>query len=87
MSELQPPIPKPTRKKTRGFFPPKIVKTISFCIISICIIASVIACILAIWKFTQQDTLWRLVASFVVVAGGTALFASVNGIYSEESSD
>lgn len=71
-------------KKERGFFPPKAVRAVSFYIISLCIVASVLVSILAIWDFTKKDSLWRLIASFLVVAAGTALFAFVNGIYGEE---
>ena len=53
-------------------------------IISFCIAASVVVCILAIWDFTKKDSLWRLVASFLVVGAGTALFALINGIFGEE---
>ena len=89
MTDMLPPILPPqsraqVQKKARGFFSSKVVKTISFYIISLCIVASVIACILAIWEFTKRDTLWRLIASFVVVAGGTALFAAVNGIFGDD---
>lgn len=71
------------RAAGRGFFPPRIVRAVSFYIISFCIAASVVVCILAIWDFTKKDALWRLVASFVVVGAGTALFALVNGIFGE----
>ena len=40
--------------------------------------------ILAIWDFAKKDSLWRLVASFLVIAAGTALFAVVNSICGEE---
>jgi hypothetical protein len=74
----------PPRKKPKGFFPPKIVKAVAFYIISLCIVASVLVSILAIWDFTKKDSLYRLIASFIVVAGGTALFAAVNGVFGEE---
>ena len=70
-----------SEKKSKGFFPSRIVRTICFYIITTCIVASVVVCILAIWDFANKDSLWRLVASFVVVAAGTALFALVNGIF------
>jgi hypothetical protein len=41
-------------------------------------------CILAIWDFANKDTLWRMVASCVVVAGGTALFAIANILFGGE---
>jgi hypothetical protein len=89
MNDLIPPLPQATSpirqgKPAKGFFPPEIVRAISFYIISICIFASVIVCILAIWDFAKKDSLWRLVASFLVVAGGTALFALVNGTFGED---
>jgi len=70
--------------RAKGFFPPRIVRAVSFYIISLCIVASVIVCILAIWDFTKKDSLWRLIASFLVVAAGTALFAFINGIFGDE---
>jgi hypothetical protein len=79
-----PSVARPPRRAAKGFFPPRIVRAISFFIISFCIAASVVVCILAIWDFTKTDALWRLVASFVVVAAGTALFAMVNGIFGDE---
>lgn len=89
MNDLIPPLPQATSpirqsKPAKGFFPPEIVRAISFYIISVCIFASVIVCILAIWDFAKKDSLWRLVASFLVLAGGTALFALVNGTFGED---
>lgn len=74
----------PSPKKPKGFFPPKVVKAVSFYIISLCIVASVLVSILAIWDFTKKDSLYRLIASFIVVAAGTALFAVVNGVFGDE---
>jgi multisubunit Na+/H+ antiporter MnhC subunit len=50
----------------------------------LCIAASVVACILAIWDFTKKDALWRLVASFAVIGTGTALFTYVNGRFGDD---
>ena len=72
------------RARAKGFFPPAIVRAICFYVISFCIVASVVVCILAIWDFTKKDSLWRLIASFVVVGAGTALFAVVNGVFGDE---
>ena len=87
MSKIPPvmePDPKKASKKSKGFFSPTIVRTISFAIISVCIVFSVVMCILAIWDFANKDTLWRMVASCVVVAGGTALFAIANILFGGE---
>jgi hypothetical protein len=99
MSDIPPVIPpaaaptpvaagaRPIGKKAKGYFPPEIVRAVSFYIISLCIIASVVVCILAIWDFAKKDSLWRLVASFLVIAAGTALFSVVNSICGEERKD
>lgn len=85
----KPSSPAPGRgaKPARGFFPPRVVRAAAFYIISLCIVASVVVCILAIWDFAKKDVLWRSLNSFVVVAAGTALFAFVNGIFGEEKSN
>lgn len=74
---------KPSRR-TRGYFSPRAVRTFAFYTISLCIAASVVACILAIWDFTKKDVLWRLVASFGVIGTGTALFTFVNSLFGDE---
>jgi hypothetical protein len=68
----------------KGYLSPRIVRACSFYVISLCVAASVVVCILAIWDFAKRDALWRLIASFLVVAAGTALFAFINGIFDEE---
>lgn len=85
MNTATPPV-LPTRapKPTKGFFSPRIVRAASFYITSLCLVASVVTCILAIWDFTKRDSLWRLVASFVVIAAGTGLFSAVNSTFGEE---
>lgn len=79
-------IPKPPalpKTVKRGFISPSAVRALSFVTITVCIIISVIACILAIWDFTKQDTLWRTVATCVVVAGGMMAFGVINSLYGE----
>lgn len=83
---LDPSVPVVSRKKSaKGFFPPAIIKAAAFYIISLCILAGVVVCILAIWDFTQRDTLWRFASSFLVVSAGTLLFAFVNGMFGERN--
>lgn len=86
MNTTPPPVLPAARasKVVKGYFSPRIVRTVSFYITSLCIAASVVTCILAIWEFTRSDALWRLVASFVVIAAGTGLFSAVNGVFGEE---
>jgi hypothetical protein len=73
-----------SRSRRTGYFSPRIVRACSFYVISLCVAASVVVCILAIWDFAKRDALWRLIASFLVVAAGTALFAFINGIFGED---
>jgi hypothetical protein len=85
VSPVYPPASARPARKPKGYFPPHIVRAVSFYIISLCIAASVVVCILAIWDFARKDSLWRLVASFLVVGVGTAAFAMVNGIFGDEN--
>lgn len=71
-------------KPAKGFLPPRAVRAVSFYVMAACVAASVVTCILAIWDFTKGDALWRLVASFLVVAAGTGLFNAVNASFGEE---
>jgi predicted Co/Zn/Cd cation transporter (cation efflux family) len=65
----------------RGFLNPQFVRTTSFWITSACILVAVLSSLLAIWKFTGTDVLWRTVATCIVVAGGTIAFSLVNTIF------
>ena len=60
-----------------------VIKTVAFGIISLCILAGIVVCILAIWDFTRRDTLWRFASSFLVVGAGTLLFTFVNSMFGE----
>ena len=42
------------------------------------VVACTVLCILAIWKFTESDAVWRAIATFIVVSIATAIFALVN---------
>jgi uncharacterized integral membrane protein len=71
-------------KKAKGFLNPKIVRAVTFYIISACIIFSVAVCILAIWNYAKSDVFWRMIATLGVIAIGSAVFAFVNGIFGVE---
>jgi hypothetical protein len=81
MSDEQNPEKKKISRHGKGFLNPKIVKSATFYIITACIVLSVIACILAIWDFAKKDVFWRMVATFSVIAMGSALFALINNIF------
>jgi hypothetical protein len=76
-SELQPT----RRRKKRGYLNPHVVTQVSFWTTSACVLVAVVACILAIWKFTETDVLWRTVATCVVVGCGMVAFAGLNALF------
>lgn len=57
------------------------VRTISFWTTSACILVAVLASLLAIWKFTGTDILWRTVATCAVIGAGTVAFYWVNVLF------
>lgn len=67
-----------TRKELRGVVEPKLVRIISFIVITVSLVACTVLCILAIWKFTESDAVWRAIATFIVVSIATAIFTFVN---------
>jgi len=71
-------------RSKKGFLNPGIVRAITFYIITSCVILSVIVCILAIWNFARTDVFWRMIATFTVIAVGSAVFAFVNNIFGIE---
>ena len=74
----------PKGKEKRGYLNPQIVKGFAFFVITICIVISVVACLLAIWEFAKPDVLWRTVATCVVVAAGVAIFTVVNTAFGDQ---
>jgi uncharacterized membrane-anchored protein len=61
------------------------VRTISFWTTSACILVAVLASLLAIWKFTGTDILWRTVATCAVIGAGTVAFYWVNVLFGKTS--
>lgn len=62
----------------KGVLEPKLVRMISFTIITVSLVACTVLCILAIWQFTESDAVWRAIATFIVVSIATAIFTFVN---------
>ena len=67
-----------SRSELRGVVQPKIVRIISFTVITTSLVACTVLCILAIWKFTESDAVWRAIATFIVASIATAIFTFVN---------
>lgn len=66
------------KHELKGVLDPKLVRIISFVIITLSLVACTVLCILAIWKFTESDAVWRAIATFIVVSVATAIFTFVN---------
>lgn len=78
---MEPQITEPKKKPKReitGVVEPKLVRIISFTIITLSLAACTVLCILAIWQFTESDAVWRAVATFIVVSVATGIFTFVN---------
>ena len=70
-------LPKPKRE-IKGVVEPKLVRTISFIVITVSLVASTVLCIWAIWQNEVYDTVWRAIATFIVVSVATGIFTFVN---------
>jgi len=66
------------KREIRGIVEPKLVRMISFTIITLSLVACTVLCILAIWQFTESDAVWRAIATFIVVSVATGIFTFVN---------
>jgi len=66
------------RREIKGIVEPKLVRIISFTIITLSLVACTVLCILAIWQFTESDAVWRAIATFIVVSVATGIFTFVN---------
>lgn len=66
------------KKEIKGVVSPTLVRIISFTIITLSLVACTVLCILAIWKFTESDAVWRAIATFIVVSVATGIFTFVN---------
>ncbi len=66
------------KQELKGVIEPKLVRTISFTIITISLVASTALCIWAIWQKEVVDTVWRAIATFIVVSVATGIFTFVN---------
>ncbi len=67
-----------TKPEIKGVIEPKLVRTISFIIITVSLVASTVLCIWAIWQTEVYDTVWRAIATFIVVSVATGIFTFVN---------
>lgn len=72
------------KKSKVGLLNPDKVRITTFSVITLCIIISVFSSILAVWDFTNQDSLWRTVATCLIIGAGMIVFGAVNTAYGKE---
>ncbi len=66
------------KHELKGVVEPRLVRIISFVVITLSLVACTVLCILAIWQFTESDAVWRAIATFIVVSVATGIFTFVN---------
>ena len=70
--------PAKPKKEMKGVIQPRLVRIISFTVITCSLVACTVLCILAIWEFSKSDAVWRAIATFIVVSVATGIFTFVN---------
>jgi uncharacterized membrane protein YqjE len=65
-------------REPKGVIKPKLVRNIAFSVITFSLVVCTVLCILAIWEFTKSDSVWRAIATFIVVSVATGIFTFVN---------
>jgi len=71
-------------KKRKGMLDQQFVRKAVFTVVSICILISLVAAIMAVWKFTGRDVLWRTIATCVLVAFASIAFSMVNLAFGQD---
>jgi hypothetical protein len=77
----KPPPNLPPKRKSRGYLNGETVRAITFGVITLCIVVSVISCVMGIWDMAKDGVLWRTAATCIVIAGGMMAFAVINSLF------
>ena len=83
-NQLQAPKTKSARK---GLIDAKKIKKITFTVVVLCLIVSTFSCIMAIWDFTNDDALWRTIATSITVSLSMVIFNAINLAYGEKTTN
>lgn len=67
--------------KRGGVFHASRVRFTSFVIISLCLFAAAVQCILAVWGYVGQDTAWRALTTLGIVSVTMVVFAILNEMF------
>lgn len=65
-------------QEKKGVLSPVIVRNTAFVIITFSLVICTVLCIWAIWQNEVVDTVWRAIATFIVVSVATGIFTFVN---------
>jgi hypothetical protein len=60
------------------------VRKAVFTTVSICILISLVAAIMAVWQVTGRDVLWRTISTCVLVAFASFAFSMVNLAFGQD---
>jgi hypothetical protein len=71
--------------RQRGYLDPGSVTGFVFYVVTACIAAGVVVSILAVWALIGDLTLWRALATCLIVALGAVFFAVVNLCFTARS--
>lgn len=77
-----PPTLRPPNR--RGMLDQQVVRKGVFTIVSLCIVISLVAAVMAVWQFTGRDVLWRTIATSVLVAFAAIAFSMVNLAFGQD---
>ncbi len=84
MEPFDPEHRRPSPPSRRGFINPALVRSISFAVISLCLLFCTVLSILAVWDFIVRDDLvWRAFSTMLIVALATWVFNQVNERFGE----
>ena len=78
MSDNENIVKKGKEEEVKGFINGRCVKSVTFTVITLCIIFSMLFSILAIWDFAKKDVLYRTLATLGVICLGAIIFTLVN---------
>lgn len=73
-----------SEKKKKGMLDQQTARKGVFTVVSICILVSLVAAIMAVWQFTGRDVLWRTIATCVLIAFAAIAFSMVNVAFGQD---
>ncbi len=66
------------RRDRPGVLPSRLVRGVTFLILSLSILAACVVSILSVWGMTQDEVVWRTIATLAIMSGAAVMFVVVN---------